>query len=55
LLARLYRQLGDSKDASEALNRMKSIKQERRDRGAKIVEDPDFAAMNSPSGEASTP
>jgi predicted Zn-dependent protease len=55
LLARLYRQLGDSKDASEALNRMKSIKQERRDRGVKIVEDPDLNALESPSGEASTP
>jgi tetratricopeptide (TPR) repeat protein len=54
-LARLYRQLGDSKDASEALNRMKIIKQERRDRGVKIVEDPDLAAFESQSGEASTP
>jgi tetratricopeptide (TPR) repeat protein len=54
-LARLYRQLGDTKDASEALNRMKSIKQERRDRGVKIVGDPDLAAFEPPSGDTSTP
>jgi hypothetical protein len=34
---------------------MKTIKQERRDRGVKTVEDPDLSALEYPSGEASTP
>jgi len=47
LLARLYRKIGDSKDAAEALEQMKSIKQQRRDRGVKLVEDPDLSALES--------
>jgi tetratricopeptide (TPR) repeat protein len=54
-LARLYRKIGDDKDASAALDQMKTIKQQRRDRGVKTVEDPDLSALESPPGEASTP
>ena len=55
LLARLYRQIGDTKDAAAALEQMKSIKQQRRDRGVKTVEDPDLSSLESPPGEPSTP
>jgi tetratricopeptide (TPR) repeat protein len=55
LLSRLYRQIGDNKDSSVALDRMKAIKQERRGRGVKTVEDPDLSSLESSSGEASTP
>jgi tetratricopeptide (TPR) repeat protein len=55
LLARLYREIGDNKDAAEALDRMKTIKQKRRERGVKTVEDPDLSSLESLSGEASTP
>jgi tetratricopeptide (TPR) repeat protein len=55
LLARLYRKIGDTKDAYEAFDRMKTIKQQRRDRGVKTIEDPDLSSIESPSGEASTP
>jgi tetratricopeptide (TPR) repeat protein len=54
-LARLYRKMGDNKNASAALEEMKTIKQRRRDRGVKTVEDPDLSALESPPGEASTP
>ena len=47
LLARLYRKLGDTKDASQALDRMKAIKQQRQERGYKAVEDPDLSALES--------
>jgi tetratricopeptide (TPR) repeat protein len=55
LLARLYRQIGDTKDAAAALEQMKTIKQQRRDRGVKTVEDPDLSSLESPPGEPSTP
>jgi predicted Zn-dependent protease len=55
LLARLYRQIGDTKDAAAALDQMKTIKQQRHDRGVKIVEDPDLSSLESPPGEPSTP
>ena len=55
LLARLYRSIGDDKNATAALDRMKTIKQQRLNRGVKTVEDPDLSAFESPSGEASTP
>ena len=55
LLARLYRQVGDTKDAAAALEQMKSIKQQRHDRGVKTVEDPDLSSLESPPGEPSTP
>ena len=55
LLARLYRQMGDSKDASEAMEQVKVIKQQRRDRGVKLVEDPDLSALESPPVQSSTP
>ncbi|MGD0893402.1 MAG: tetratricopeptide repeat protein [Terracidiphilus sp.] len=55
LLARLYRQVGDLKDASLAIDQMKAIKQQRHDRGVKTVEDPDLSSLESPPGKASTP
>ena len=55
LLARLYRQIGDTKDAAAALEQVKTIKQQRRDRGVKTVEDPDLSSLESPPGEPSTP
>ncbi|HTW81791.1 MAG TPA: tetratricopeptide repeat protein [Terracidiphilus sp.] len=55
LLARLYRQLGDTKDATEALNRMKLIKQQREARGVKRVEDPDLSPVEAVASQASTP
>jgi predicted Zn-dependent protease len=47
LLARLYRQTGDTKDANDALNRMKAIKQQREARGYKEVQDPDLSPLES--------
>lgn len=55
LLARLYRQVGDKKDAAAALDQVKTIKQQRRDRGVKTVEDPDLSSLESPPGKSSTP
>jgi tetratricopeptide (TPR) repeat protein len=55
LLARLYRQLGDTKDANEALNRMKLIKQQREARGVKRVEDPDLSPVEAVASQVSTP
>jgi tetratricopeptide (TPR) repeat protein len=54
-LARLYRQLGDTRHASEALDRMKTIKQQRRDGGVKTIEDPDLSALESAPANASAP
>ncbi|MGP8250526.1 MAG: tetratricopeptide repeat protein [Terracidiphilus sp.] len=55
LLIRLYRQLGDTKDANEALNRMKLIKQQRVAHGVKRVEDPDLSEEEAVGSQASTP
>jgi tetratricopeptide (TPR) repeat protein len=55
LLARLYRQLGDTKDANEALNRMKLIKQQREARGVKRVEDPELSPIEGVASQVSTP
>lgn len=55
LLSRLYRQIGDTQDAKEALDEMKSIKQQREARGVKRVEDPDLAPIESVASQASTP
>jgi tetratricopeptide (TPR) repeat protein len=55
LLSRLYRKLGDTKQAQIALDRMKTIKDKRRERGYKLVEDPELSAMESPSGQPSAP
>ena len=55
LLARLYRQIGDTRDASAAIDQVKTIKQRGRDRGVKLVEDPDLSGIESPPGPASTP
>ena len=55
LLARLYRQVGDTKEAAAALDQVKTIRQQRRDRGVKLVEDPDLSSLESPPGEPSTP
>ena len=45
-LARLYRQVGDVKDAAAALEEVKIIKQ-RRDRSIKTVEDPDLSPLEA--------
>lgn len=45
LLSRLYRQLGDTKQAQVALDRMKAIKSQRRERGYKLIEDPDLSSL----------
>jgi tetratricopeptide (TPR) repeat protein len=55
LLARLYRQIGDVKDATEAINRVKIIKQQRQARGVKRIEDPDLSALESVAAGASSP
>ena len=45
LLARLYRKLGNTEAANTALARMKIIKQQRRERGIKRVEDPELSSL----------
>lgn len=55
LLIRLYRQLGDNKGATEALNRMELIKQQRVAHGVKRVEDPDLSPVEAVASQASTP
>jgi tetratricopeptide (TPR) repeat protein len=55
LLARLYHKIGDSKNAAAALEQMKSIKQQRRERGVKLVEDPDLSQLESSPSAASAP
>ena len=55
LLARLYRQVGDTKDAAAALDQVKTIRQHRRERGVKTVEDPDLSSLEAPPGQASAP
>jgi tetratricopeptide (TPR) repeat protein len=55
LLARLYRQIGDTKDASDALDRMKTIKQQRNARGFKQVQDPDLAPLESSASRPGAP
>ncbi len=55
LLARLYRQMGDAKEASAALAQVKIIKESLRDRGVKTIEDPDLSSLESPAGEVSRP
>jgi hypothetical protein len=55
LLARLYKQVGDSKNAAAEIEDVKTIKEQRRSRGVKLVEDPDLSALESPPGPASTP
>lgn len=54
-LARIYRKIGDNKDALAAIERMKEIKDQRRDRGVKRVEDPDLFSLASPPTAALTP
>jgi tetratricopeptide (TPR) repeat protein len=55
LLARLYRQIGDTREATDALNRMKTIKQERDARGFKQVQDPDLAPLESSANRPGAP
>lgn len=50
LLARLYRKTGDTQAANEALERMKTIKAQRREKGVKSVQDPDLSPLESPPG-----
>ncbi|WP_263355196.1 tetratricopeptide repeat protein [Acidicapsa acidisoli] len=55
LLAQLYCQIGDAKDAAIALDEMKTIKQQRRDRGVKKIEDPDLSSLEANPGDTSRP
>jgi len=55
LLARLYRQIGDAKDAAAALEQVKTIKEQRRRRGVKLVEDPELSSLESNPGQAYAP
>ena len=55
LLSRLYRQLGETRQAQIALDRMKAIKEKRRERGYKFVQDPELSAMESSSAQPSAP
>jgi tetratricopeptide (TPR) repeat protein len=55
LLAQLYRKLGDTKDASAALDRVKAIKEQRTARGYKRVEDPDLSPLEPGATQASAP
>jgi hypothetical protein len=55
LLARLYHQIGDTRDANDALNRMKEIKQKREARGYKEVQDPDLSPLESSVNRAPPP
>jgi len=52
LLARLYRQIGDTKDAAAAIEEVKTIKQ-RRDRSIKRVEDPDLSSLEPSHNDTS--
>ncbi len=55
LLSRLYRQIGDTRDANDALDRMKEIKQKRESRGYKEVQDPDLSPLESSVDRAPPP
>lgn len=44
MLSRLYRKVGDNQAAAQALERMKTIREQRRSRGVKLVEDPDLSS-----------
>jgi tetratricopeptide (TPR) repeat protein len=55
LLVRLYRKQGYTKDADAALDRMKAIKGERRQRGYKLIEDPELDSIESQSENPITP
>jgi tetratricopeptide (TPR) repeat protein len=55
LLARLYRQIGDTREATDALNRMKVTKQQRDARGFKQVQDPDLAPLESSANRPGAP
>ena len=55
LLLQLYRRVGDTKDASQALDRMKAIKEQRAARGFKRIEDPDLSPLEPGATQASAP
>ncbi|HUB52643.1 MAG TPA: tetratricopeptide repeat protein [Terracidiphilus sp.] len=55
LLARLYRQIGDIKGATEAINKTKLIRKQREARGPRRVEDPDLSSLEVVASQASTP
>ena len=55
LLAHLYRKQGDIKDADAALKRMKIIKARRRERGYKLIEDPELSSLESQPQRPITP
>lgn len=49
-LARLYRQIGDSKDASDALDQMRIIKDQRSKRGMRVVDESDLSTLEGTPG-----
>jgi tetratricopeptide (TPR) repeat protein len=55
LLARLYRKMGDNQSAAQALAQMQTIKEQRRARGVKQVQDPDLSALESSPVPSSNP
>jgi len=55
MLARLYRKIGDTRHAEDAIAQMKKIKEQRLARGVKRVEDPELSPMEPPSPAPSTP
>ncbi len=55
LLSRLYLKIGDTKDATEAIDRVKSIKQQRAAQGYKRIEDPDLSPLEPGLAQASAP
>ena len=55
LLAHLYRKQGDIKNADAALDRMKAIKAQRRERGYKLIEDPELSSLESQHERPITP
>jgi hypothetical protein len=46
-LARLYREIGENKNASAALDEMKAIREQHRARGVKLIEDPDLSSAEA--------
>ena len=55
LLAHLYHKQGDLKDADAAIDRMKAIKSRRRERGYKLIEDPELSSLESQPERPSNP
>jgi predicted Zn-dependent protease len=54
-LARLYHQVGDSKNAAEALDQMKQIKQRRTERPLRVVDDSELPTLEATQRETPNP